>query len=61
MGNSIEQHPEYFKIDGAFRPGNMVDYLLTQADPTTKVRNFYLLVNDSPYISNRWYRCEYPS
>lgn len=37
LGTALEQHPEYFETEGVFRPGNMVDYLLKQADADTKV------------------------
>lgn len=37
LGTALEQHPEYFETGGVFRPGNMVDYLLGQADAETKV------------------------
>ncbi|CAM9784869.1 unnamed protein product, partial [Choristocarpus tenellus] len=36
LGAAIEQHPEFFETGGVFRPGNMVDYLLAEADATTK-------------------------
>lgn len=37
LGTALEQHPEFFESGGIFRPGNMVDYLLAQAAPDTKV------------------------
>eukprot|EP00903_Cladosiphon_okamuranus_P015737 g14525.t1 len=36
LGTALEQHPEYFETAGVFRPGNMVDFLLKQADADTK-------------------------
>ncbi|CAM9747486.1 unnamed protein product, partial [Sphacelaria rigidula] len=36
LGVAMEQHPEFFEAGGVFRPGNMVDYLLTQTEPGTK-------------------------
>ncbi|CAM9674078.1 unnamed protein product [Laminaria digitata] len=43
LGTALEQHPEYFESGGVFRPGNMVDYLLAQAAPDTKVSIFDLI------------------
>ncbi|CAM9180845.1 unnamed protein product [Scytosiphon promiscuus] len=36
LGTALEEHPEFFETEGVFRPGNMVDYLLTQVEPDTK-------------------------
>lgn len=38
LGEAMEEHPAFFEGEGGiFRPGNMVDCLLNQADPLTKV------------------------
>lgn len=57
MGTALEEHPEFFETEGVFRPGNMVDYLLTQAESDTKVSQvllLLLLLSDSG--SKAWWR-----